>query len=111
MLEIDFFEDAIAYIDSKQQNPKPPEVTPEAPQLITLKDTHRVTKPELLTLEAEPEPEPDQKGYVINDEDSTITVQGTTYPIPTCFNKDMIRQRDKKTVDMVLIYLGYINLT
>lgn len=106
MLDLDFFADAVAYIDSKEQNPSPKAPEVEPPKVITLKDTYRAEKPDILTLEVEPMPE----AYTIDDKNGTITVQGTTYPIPTCFNKDMIRQRDKKTVDMVLIYLGYINL-
>lgn len=111
MLELDFFADAVAYIDSKDQNPKAPEVIKEPPDLITFKETYRTgAKPELLTLDVvETEQKPEV--YTIDDDKSTITIKGATYPIPTYFNKDMIRQRDKKTVDMVLIYLGYIDLT
>lgn len=105
MEDLNFFEDAISYIDSKAQRHAPePEKAP-----IKLKETYREARPEPPA--PEPEAEPEQKDYVINDKDFTITVLGNTYPIPTCFNKEMIYKRDKRTVEMALIYLGFKDLT
>ena len=106
MLNIDFFEDAIRYIDSKETQPEP-----EAKPLIQLKETGQASRPEVLAKpEAVTEPEPRQKAYSIDINKNLITIQGQVCKIPSYYNRDMIKAGDKKTIDMVLISLGYAHL-
>ena len=104
MLDFNFFEDALTYIDKKAQEPQ----TPAPKEPITLKETYREARPEVKETPAQAEPEP--KPYSLDMAKELITIMGQTYPIPSYFNKDMLRKGDTKTTDMVLIYLGYADL-
>lgn len=91
-LEVDFFEDVINYLDNKEKGIQ----ATQTPEKIKVIDTSL----------KEPE-----GPYKIDDDNNTITIQGACYSIPSYFNKEMIKVRDKKTIDMILIALGRIDLT
>ena len=92
---IDFFADARAFID----NPS------EAPD-------YKQTTPKVFKSEPKPEEKPEQKelclysGLEVSKDGSIITLDGQAYEVPAWYNKEMIKARDKKTIDMVFIHYG-----
>ena len=110
MLEIDFFADAVAYIDSHASNaPSKPQKTQEHeikadnniyPDAKVTSPLLGATKPQKAKI----------KAYSIDLENKTVTIKGTTYPMPDVFNKKMIAQGDKKTIEMMFIYLGHAEI-
>lgn len=105
MLEIDFFADAVAYIDAHaSETPSKPQQTQE----------HEEKAQDRIYIEPEKQPafkpvtSPLQnKAYNINLDKEIVTLKGVTYPLPDVFNKKMIEQGDKKTIEMMFIYLGH----
>ena len=86
MLDIDFFADARAYLsqdkellESSQEPPQPP--TPTTQKVATF--------PKLF----------------ITEDNNYLKYGGKTYAIPSFYNRDMIKIRDKKTLEMVFISL------
>lgn len=104
MLEFDFFKDAIDYIDSKEKLPQKPKEKP----LVCFKETGLQKGPVLLGKNEQKQV--GNKPYTIDINKGLITIKGQVYNIPSYYNRDMIKEGDKKTIDMVLISLGHINL-
>lgn len=105
MLNIDYFADAIAYIDAHASD------TPSKPQKI---QEHEIKAEDRIYIEPEKHPalkpvtSPLQnKAYNINLDKEIVTLKGIDYPMPDVFNKKMIAQGDKKTIEMMFIYLGH----
>ena len=93
---IDFFADARAFIE----NPS------EAPDF-------KQTTPKVFKSEPKPEEKPEQKelclytGLEVSEDGTEIYINGETFKVPDWYNKEMIKARDKKTIDMVFIHYGY----
>lgn len=101
MLNIDFFADARAYLENKEQ--KAQQAKEEKPVVL------EAVKPEPEPIKQEPAKLilfPEIKDFSISEDLNTLTYQGKTYTIPSYYNKKMIKIRDKKTLDMVFISLG-----
>lgn len=101
MLDIDFFADARAYLEKKNQETQQTE--PKKPVTV------EIVKPAPEPIEQEPENPflfPELQDFFISEDISTLTYKNKTYAIPEYYNKEMIKNRDKKTLDMVFISLG-----
>lgn len=102
MIDIDFFADAQEYLNNKGSNAQ--QETPKTPVVLTpvklQPEPTKQEKPKILELF------PEVQGFTISEDCTTLTHQGITYTIPDFYNKRMIAQRDKKTLDMVFISLG-----
>ena len=105
MLEIDFFADAVAYIDAHASDtPSKPQQTQEHVKTVTDNIYIEDVKQEAL----KPVTSPLQnKPYKIDLSQGIVTLKGVTYPLPDVFNKKMLAQGDKKTIEMMFIYLGH----
>ena len=96
----DFFADARAFINSPEDSASP-------------SVDYKRTTPKEFKPTPKPEEKPDQKelclytGLEVSEDGSTITLKGETLQVPEWYNKDLIKGRDKKTIDMVLIHYGY----
>lgn len=94
----DFFADARAFINS-----------PDDSQSIDYKQT----TPKAFKSEPKPEEKPEQKelclynGLEVSEDGTEIYINGKTFKVPDWYNKEMIKGRDKKTIDMVFIHYGY----
>lgn len=105
MLEIDFFADAVAYIDAHASDtPSKPQQTQEHVKTVTdniyIEDKKQeALKPVTAPLQNKP--------YKIDLSQGIVTLKGVTYPLPDVFNKKMLAQGDKKTIEMMFIYLGH----
>lgn len=107
MLAVDFFLDATAYIDKHAKD------SPSKQQEIIQREvvTADTPKREYITPPTAPRTlftaPVKSKDYKLDLENEVITLKGTLYPLPDCFNKKMLAQGDKKTLEMMFIYLGH----
>ena len=93
MLDINFFEEALDYINKEPDKPK---AEPEAEKIK--KD-----------IEADAEQRA-CKMYSISPDANQIFIKGSSYNIPSYFNREAVAQKDKKTIDMLLMYFNFEDL-
>lgn len=105
---MDFFEDALAYINNKGGDTPRTEPEPVKEDLFILEEEPEPEAPEVLTPTVEKHSKEDL--FTIDDTNNTITIEGVTYPIPSYYNKEMIRQREKNTIEMIFISAGRTDL-
>jgi hypothetical protein len=86
LLNIDFFADARAYITNNEGLSSAPVKAPTLPT---------PTKPQVLNFPK----------VFISEDCSTLKYAGNSYEIPSFYNKEMIKIRDKRTLEMVFISL------
>jgi len=96
---IDFFADARAFINTPEDSASP-------------SVDYKQTTPKEFKPKPKPEEKPEQKelclysGLDISEDGTIITLDGKPYEVPAWYNKEMIKARDKKTIDMVFIHYG-----
>lgn len=103
MLELDFFADARAYIDGKQNREAEHGDCKSAepvPATKTLEQTENLI--------VDYEVFPALSGFSIADDCKTFIYNNNVYTIPDFYNKEMIRQKDSKTLDMIFKGLGLV---
>lgn len=86
MLDLDFFADAKAYI---LQDKGQLAGSQEPPQNPTPIKQEVITFPKIL----------------ISEDCNTLKYAGSSYEIPSFYNREMIKKRDKRTLEMVFISL------
>lgn len=97
---IDFFADARAFINSPEDSPSV---------------DYKQTTPKVFKPTPKPEEKPEQKelclytGLEVSEDGTEIYFNGETLKVPEWYNKEMIKGRDKKTIDMVFIHYGLEN--
>lgn len=105
----DFFTDALAYIDNKENQTDGKVINinrakPEAPitplKVVEDIEEHKdFNKPFIC---------PSGSSVIISEDGRTLTIQGEVYEVPEWYNKEQIKKRDAKTIEMVFIHYGLI---
>lgn len=96
MLDINFFEEALDYINNAPEKPK------TEPEAVKINNS--------IEADAEQQACNKQSLYSISTDANQIIIKGNSYNIPSYFNREAVAQKDKKTIDMLLIYFNFEDL-
>lgn len=100
---MDYFADALSYIENNTEDTKKDFNT--SPITLLKKEIGvKGHKEELKPLKTSP----DSVGIEVSftDNANSFTFNGQTYKTPIYFNKEQLKQGDKKTIEMLLYYYG-----
>ena len=93
MLDVDFFADARAYIENREDEAEA-QSKPASMPIATQADKDNLP--------------PVIQGLEIAEDCKTFTYKTNVYNIPDFYNKEMIRQKDSKTLDIIFKGLGLV---